>query len=243
MTRKQLIEEVLSELNVSSAFANKIPTAEIDRIIDRALKWFYQEYEHSVHEKFLVVKKEYFASQEFRKNRSVQLPDCIESVYDVWSINGAGLLGTIEKDLSDIKLIGSEIYLSGTLGDNLVNFGSRVHFFNLAQSLILNRYQHDWNHNTHTLYFKGHDPTIDIALFCLEKIPEDSLFEDQLFIRYVVAEGKRSMGRILGRYNYNMIGGITINYADIKTEGDQELADVKTEIDSKNTGDWMLFFF
>lgn len=242
MTKGELIQEVIDELSASCSLANKLNTSEIERIIKRAERWFFDNYEESLESRYLVLKKELFDTPEFTQYRTIQLPDCVESVFELKEIQGGSFLGTVDRDFSDTKLIGSEVFLSTSLGDNIVSLAARMHFFDLAKGFMLERVAHSWNHLTHKIMILGRNPYRDVFAQASVRIPLDRLYEDQFFIRYVVGKAKVALGNILGRYTYTLIGGVTVNYSDLVSQGTEEWKDVVQEIKDRSTGDFFYTF-
>jgi len=240
MTKGELIQEVIDELSASCVMANKLSTGEIERIIKRTEKWFWDNYEDSLEHRYMVLKNPVFNTEEFRQTRAIQMPDCVESVWELREINGGSFLGTIDKDFSDNKLIGSEVFMSGNLGDNLVTLASRMSFFDQAKAFMLERISHTWNHLTKKIFISGRNPSRDVFLQVHVRIPLDRLYEDQFFLRYVIGKAKISLGNTLGRFTYNLIGGVTINYQDLLSQGSEEVKQVEEEIQSRNSPDWFL---
>ena len=70
------------------------------------------------------------------------------------------------------------------------------------------------------------------------KIPDDRLYEDYYFIRYITAKSKIALGRQLSFFDYNLMGGIKVNAADIKAEGEAEVEKIEQEIKDQDTADY-----
>ena len=71
-------------------------------------------------------------------------------------------------------------------------------------------------------------------------IPEESLYDDELFVRFCLAEAKINIGRLLGTFEYNLPGGIRVNYANIQTAGTTEKAEIIQMIKDENTPSYFL---
>ena len=50
------------------------------------------------------------------------------------------------------------------------------------------------------------------------------------------------MGRILGTFTLNLIGGVTVNADMWKSEGQEELTELKGKMKSDNACDWFISF-
>ena len=120
MTRAEFIMQVKDELRGSCALPYSVPDNEINRIINQAKKWFYRNYKEAVESQHYVITKEQFETPEFKKTRTIILPSCVVSVYEVKEISGGGRLMSVDADFSDNRLIAAELYLSPFQSDDLV---------------------------------------------------------------------------------------------------------------------------
>jgi hypothetical protein len=80
----------------------------------------------------------------------------------------------------------------------------------------------------------------DVGIKACIAIPEENLYSDELFVRYVLAESKINIGRLLGTFGYNLPGGVTINATAISTVGTAEKQEVMDMIKSENTPNFFL---
>lgn len=240
MSEAQLVAEITAELTLSCALPYALPEPEVKRIIKRAREYFYVNYQYAVEHKLLIIPKEIFQDENFRKTRTVQLPECFVSVYDLRETTGYGFLGNPDRDFADSKLLGSEIFLSPFQGDNLVYRTAMYSYFNLAEAYLLVTVAYSFNRNTGRITVLGRNPFVDLCARTMVKIPEDTLYDDELFVRYCLAKAKIGMGRILQIFNFNLPGGVTINFDAIKQDGQAELDLIMTQIDAENSPDWFL---
>jgi hypothetical protein len=62
---------------------------------------------------------------------------------------------------------------------------------------------------------------------------KDYIYDHEWIKRYAIARTKILWGQITGKYSASLVGGATINYADMKSEGNTELEVLKEELKSK----------
>lgn len=238
MTKQELVEIVQREIDTSFALPSQLQPAEIERIIDQVSIWFYENYREAVETQMFIMRASEFARPEFKQTRTVFMPECVVSVYEVKEITGAGLIGTIDRDFADNKLIASEIYLSPFTGDSLVFRTAQYQFFDLTRAFFLEWIRYDFNRRTRKLKILGRDPVKDVIFMTYVRIPEDKLYEDYYFMRYVTAKSKISLGRMLSFFDYNLMGGIKVNASDIKAEGEAEVEKIEQEIRDQDSPDY-----
>ena len=243
MTKQELVETVQRELDVSFALPSQLQPSEIERIIDQCSVWFYENYREAVEMQYYFMSASEFSKPEFKKYRSVTMPECVVSVFEVKEITGAGLIGNIDKDFADNKLIASEIYLSPFTGDSLVFRTAQYMFYDLTRAFFLEWIRYDFNRRTKKVKILGRDPSKDVAFNTYVKIPDDKLYEDYYFFRYVTAKSKIALGRMLSFFDYNLMGGIKVNAADIKQEGETEIEKIEQEIKDQDTADYFMTWY
>ena len=242
MTRNELIQMVNDEITVSGSLPYSIPAKEMERIIAQAENWFYVNYGPAVETSYYVLPRNLFAQSSWKSTRSVLLPDCVISIQDVRDFTGGGILGTVDTDFSDNRLIASELFLSPFQSDDLVLRTAQYSYWDLTKAFILERYAFDFNRNTKRLKILGRDPKRNVFIQVYTKIEDYKLYDDWFFQRYVTSQAKISLGRLLGTFNFNLPGGITVDASSIKDEGAAELEEIKQRIDDENSPDFFFVF-
>jgi len=240
MTEKQLIQEIQNEIQLSCALPYALPPAEVVRIINRAKEWFWVNYQWAVEERLMPIPKEVFEHESFKSSRFIQLPDCVVSVYEFREVTGIGILGNPDRDFSDSKLLGAEIFLSPFQGDNLVYRTAMYSMFDLAKAYLLETIAYKYNRNTRRMSVLGRNPFRNTFVRVAAKIPDESLFDDEIFVRYCLAQAKINLGRILQLFNYNLPGGVQVNFDTTKQDGIAEMEAIKAQIDGESTADWFI---
>lgn len=233
---------VNDEITGSCSLPYSVPEREMERIIKQAANWFYVNYEPAVENQFFVVTKDWFKQEDFRKTRSILLPDCVVSVHEVREMDGGGRIGSIDADFYDNRLLAAELFLSPFASDDLVMRTAQYSYWDLTQAFILERVSYDYNRNTKRLKIIGRNPKRNCSIRTVCGIEENKLYNDWFFQRYVTAQAKMSLGRILGFFTFNLPGGVQVNADTIKEEGKEELAEIKQRIDDENSPDWFYIF-
>jgi len=240
MSEQQLINEINNEIQLSCALPYSLPPAEVKRIIHRAEEWMYVNYQWAVEEKLMALPKEIFEHPDFRATRMVTMPDCVVAVYELREVTGVGIVGTPDRDFSDSKLLGAEIFLSPFQGDNLVYRTAMYAMFDLAKAYSLETIAYKYNRNTKRISVLGRNPFRNCFVRVATKIPQESLYDDEIFVRYCLAQAKINLGRILQLFGFQLPGGISVNFDSTKQDGIAELEAIKAQIDGESTADWFI---
>ncbi len=243
MTEDEFIALVQQEISVACALPFTVPIAEIQRIIKFSADWMYKKYEDAVEERFYVIPKSAFDTAQFKKERTVTLPECVFSVFQLkklredfgrtYSFDGTGDFGIERLFLSDSVSIGQ-----GT--ENMMYYTLNLSWLDLANHIINHTVSYNYNRSSHKLFFGGERPDKDCVAICYVKLPFEYLMKDEIFYRYVVAKCKIQLSRILGTFAFNLPGNITINYDLIRSEGQEELTKIEEEIKGEEGMDFFL---
>lgn len=243
MTKYELTEMIKDELTVACALPYNLPDMEYERIIKQARNWFRSHYEEAVEFRYYILENKIFRDERFKKDRVVILPDCIVSVTETKELKSNGNIGW-GADFSLDRMLAHELFLNNSeiTGDDLVMQVAYASFVDLTKAFFLDRVSYQFNEHTHKLVIRGRDPKYHVVLETYVDIPEDALYDDWYFQRYCTAMAKMSLGRILGVFEFNLPGGVSINYDIYTREGTEELEKLKEEIQDRQPADWFLIW-
>jgi len=243
VTQDEFIATVQQELSVACALPFTVPLPEIQRIIKFSSEWFYKKFEDAVEERYYFIPTSLFKTDQFKRERTVTIPECVFSVYGVkklkedfgrsMSFDGTADFGIERLFLSDSVSIGQ-----GT--ENLMYYTLNLYWLDVASHIINHSVSYNYNRNSHKVFFGGQTPDRDCVVMCYAKLPLEHLMNDEIFYRYVVAKCKVQLSRILGTFNFNLPGNIQINYDLIREEGNEAIEKIEEEIKGEEGMD---FFF
>lgn len=243
MTQDEFISNIQQELSVACALPFTVPVPEIERIIKYSADWFYKKYEDSVEERYYIIPTTLFKTDQYKKDRTVTMPDCVFSIFQLkklkedfarsMSFDGTADFGIERLFLSDSVSLGQ-----GT--ENLMYYTLNMYWLDTASHIINHTISFNYNRNSHRLFFGGETPNRDCVALCYVKLPIEHLMTDEIFYRYVVAKCKVQLSRILGTFNFNLPGNIQINYDLIRSEGTEEITKIEEEIKSEEGMDFFL---
>jgi len=244
-TIEEFIDLVQSELTISCALPRTLPDNNIRVIIEsRALPWFYRTYQYAVQKMYFLIMKEAFFSEEFTKYNYVNVPCEIQSVSYLYEVRGASLfqLGINSPNLSVNLGVTNQPYLSSyvttigelgvykTLLDNMSDMLNQLNKYTLKYNF------NQLNHRLHILT----NVKYDVIMEAYANIPQENLFRDDLFYKYVVGYSKVQLGNLTGRYDYTLPGSVKINSADLVSQGQAEVKEVEETINGMSNSS---FFF
>lgn len=255
----EFLERINSNVTSSNALPFDVPMDEVLRIVVRSLKWFWHWYGDATQESTLYVPLEEIASKNV-SNRAgqidVKLPNGIEGIFDLKQVGGANVSG-IAKSLR-YPLLNSfrQSYSSNaTITNNggagfRATYGSGSFSMNDAilqmyeqsqyQTLFQRGYRFSFNKNTQILRLMTGNISNGFVCQAFERLSPQEMYGDIMFEDYVTAKVEAALGKIVGTFNFELPGGVTINYDEIKSNGKERAKEIEDEIKESNNGDFIL---
>lgn len=245
LTIEELVDSVQTELTISCSLPKSLPDAQIRQIIEkRSLPWFYRNYQYAVQKMYFLIRKEAFFSEEFTKYNFVEVPCEIQSVTYLYEVRGESLfqLGINTPNLSVNLGVTNQPYLSSyvttigelgmykTLLDNMSDMMNQLNKYTL---------KHHFNYLNHRLNILT-NVKYDVIMEAYANIPQENLFNDDLFFKHIVGLSKVALGNMTGRYSFTLPGNVTINAADLVSQGKEEIKEVEEEVKGQSSSS---FFF
>ena len=244
-TIEEMIDLVQNELTISCALPKSLPDANIRQIIEtRALPWFYRSYQYAVQKLYYFIDKQAFFTEEYTKYNYVTLPCEIQTVVYLYEVRGDSLfqLGINTPNLSVNLGVTNQPYLSsyvttiGELGVYKTVLDSMSDMLNQLNKYTLKYQFNQLNHRLNILTNVQHHVIIE----AYANIPQENLFKEDLFLKYVTGYAKQQLGNMMGRYDFTLPGSVKINAADLISQGKEEVKEVEEEVKGQSTSSWFI---
>ena len=242
-TIEEFIDQVQTDLTISCSLPKTLPDEAIRVIIERrALPWFYRNYQYAVQKLYYLIRKEAFFTDEFTKYNYVNVPCEIQSVIYLYEVRDTSLfqLGINTPNLSVNLGVTNQPYLSsyvttiGELGVYKTILDSMSDMLNQMNKYTLKYNFNQLNHRLHILT----NVKYDVIMEAYANIPQENLFRDDLFFKYVTGYSKIQLGNMVGRYDFTLPGSVKINAADLVSQGKEEVKEVEEEIKGQSNSSW-----
>lgn len=177
------------------------------------------------------------------------LPEGVISVVGVYELNAfsgesgwnSGLLGKSAGDVSLNRMVYQSVYdrTMAVSADNTMYYICTEAFLDISRQIFQNMISFRYNRLTNNLRFLGELPKSDVILDVLVRVPDCDLYNDDLFRRYVIADCKVQLSRILGAFSYQLPGNISVNVEAIANEGSTEKEQILQELKDMS-GAWYI---
>lgn len=240
MTLKELTNDIMDEVTFSGALPFKLPIKEVERIVNNAKRYFYDYWGYATQKQHLILPKEIFYTSQFQKTRGIFLPDCIQYVHECEEIKSSSIFGSIDRDLSDQKFVGSELFLTPFLGEALIYRVAMFSFLDLTKNLSISTIAYDYKHTNHFLQILGRTPKTNVHLFVTKQIEDQYLFTNEIFQRYVRAKSKIRTHEIMSVVGgFQLPGEFKFDYAQIYESALKEMQTIEDSIRDENVPDFI----
>ena len=236
------IQDVSSEVTGDCLLPFNLPKSAIVNLIERKVKpFFYRYYSDALYENYYYIPLKTLEHPDFTKTRGVILPDAsIDGSGRVYSVieagyedQGLGSFSNVDPDFSVRKGILSQLYGRGgvqTIDDNLMYYTVVESYFSMAKRVLMPGLRYNYNRLTREFKITGEIPNKAIIIDAYETVSDQALFSDDFVHNYTVACIKYNLGSIINRFKFNLPGDIELNVSDIKSEGKEEMDNIKNDI-------------
>lgn len=170
----------------------------------------------------------------------------VVGVYEIGAFSGesgwnSGLLGKSAGDISLNRMVYQSVYdrTMAVSADNTMYYICTEAFLDISRQIFQNMISFRYNRLTNNLRFLGELPKSDVILDVLVRVPDCDLYNDDLFRRYVIADCKVQLSRILGAFSYQLPGNISVNVEAIANEGSTEKEQILQELKDMS-GAWYI---
>jgi len=263
------VESIQNEMSVNGAIPFTIPAESIAQLTKNAKTMFYKMYEDASEEMFIAIPESEIRKKSFNRGIHAMdgpgdnkvtsnkehtrgtylLPEGVISVVGVYSLGGwsgeagwnTGLLGKNAGDVSLHRMVYQSVYdrTMAVSADNTMYYICTEAFLDMSRQIFQNMISFKYNRLTNNLRFLGELPKSDVILDVLVRVPDCDLYNDDLFRRYVIADCKVQLSRILGAFSYQMPGNVNINVEAIANEGATEKENIIQELKDMS-GAWYI---
>lgn len=245
----EFIQSVIQELTQSCAMPLPIPASAIPPLILQAAKFFWQNCDQAIEERYYCV-----PNNEFKRccgNSTVKLPSQIVSVFGVHKTTQSFNFGVLG-DFSLERMIMNNTALSGSVGGSMNNVfgqGSGYNLMDVTAALYeVSTYKamfdtpltYNYNEFSNELVILGALNNSNLVLQCFVRLKLQDLYKNYYFFRYVVALCLRSLATIMGTFEFKLPGGVTLNYSRFHDMGTQEIDEIKEWINKNHAPDYFM---
>lgn len=243
----QFINDIISQITTSCVLPFQLPPEQVVSKILLAAKYFWENVDTAVEKRFFVIKrKDICDCNAF--NKTIQLPDQIQSVYGVRRVD-EGLKYGAMGDFSMERMLMSTYSAFG--GPGMVGTASQ-HSWNLTDMVVslyeVSTFQEvlnppvtfDFNPYSKKLVVLGALGQSDIVIQTFTRVRIQDLYQSYYFIQLVIGLCKQAMGSIYSVWRFKYPGGVEMDVSPIVDDG-KDLIDQVHEWVENTRGNDIIF--
>ena len=232
MTIEMMVDYIQADLTFSGLMPKVLPDQEILRVIkEKALEWFYKNYQLAVMKSYFKLNKEYLRFEQFTRLGYIIMPEEVENVVRIVEINDPSLfrIGVQAPNLSINFGVTNQPYLTSfvtNVGELGVYRQILSAFSDEINKMSRNYTKYTYNSINHRLHILD-QVRCDMMLEVYVRIEQEEIFNNQLFKDYCVGLCQVRLGQILSRMTFNLPGGFNYSADSVLSSGNELLT--KTE--------------
>lgn len=245
----QFIQRIIQEVTQSCALPLPLPAKAIPPLIYQAATYFWENFDGASEERYYCLK-----NTDFNKcgpNTTIKLPSRILSVFGVVKTNETYAYGALG-DFSLERMILNNSVLSagvgGTLGNtfgagggyNLIDVTGALYEVSTYQTIFETPLSFNYNPYSHILVILGNLGSSDLILQTFIRCKMQDLYNLYYFFRFCVCLTLRSLSTIIGTFEYNLPGGIKINYSKFNDMANDEIKEIEEWIKTQRVPSYFL---
>lgn len=229
MTRAEFIKWLKDEVTLSGSLNVNIKDEEIDRIINRELRYIYDQNPEAVEQGWLVIPREYFYQPEFRNTRQIQFPECVISVSKFVEMKRRNqMFGIADPDFTFNKAFRADMWFGQSSLMDAISYRLQTwSAWDQLKQFTLIDIHHTWNQVEHRLTVMGHDPQTHVYCELFVKTSESALFDNIWVQKWIAAHCKLQVNKLLTLFQTTLIGGVTINLSSYVDEANKDIEECK----------------
>jgi hypothetical protein len=243
----QFVQRIIQELTQSCALNLPIPASAIPPLILQAAQFFWANDDRAVEERWYCL-----PNSEFNKcgpNKTAKLPDQIISVFGVYKSTDQysyGVMGdfSLERMLLNSSALASSSGSSmsnvyGAAGGySLMDVTAALYEVNTYKAMFDSPLTYNYNEFSKELIVLGDLGVSSLVLQTWQRCKIQDLYNDYYFFRYCVCLGMRSMGQIMGMFEFKLPGGVTINSQMLADRASEEMQSIYEWLQSNHSADY-----
>ena len=243
----QFVQRIIQELTQSCALNLPIPASAIPPLILQAAQYFWANDDRAVEERWYCL-----PNSEFNKcgpNKLAKLPDQIVSVFGVYKSTDQysyGVMGdfSLERMLLNSSALASSSGASmsnvyGAAGGySLMDVTAALYEVNTYKAMFDSPLTYNYNEFSKELIVLGDLGASSLVLQTWQRCKIQNLYNDYYFFRYCVCLGMRSMGQIMGMFEFKLPGGVTINAQMLADRASEEMQTIHEWLMGNHSADY-----
>lgn len=243
----QFVQRVISDITTSCVLPFQLPPEQVVNKIKLAAQFFWEYVDSAVEERYFIIKRRDFCDGNVF-NKTVQLPDQIQSVFGVRKVQenmkygSAGDFSLERMLMSTYSMFGGAGMIGGgnaQKGYNLTDMVAALYEVSTFQEVLNPPLTFDFNPYSKKLVILGDLGRSDVVIQTFTRVRIQDLYKSYYFFKMVIGLCKQAMGNIYGAWEFKYPGGVSLNIDRIVDAGGNEVDEVKEWAENTRGNDIM----
>ncbi len=248
----KFIELIQQEITEHSAIPLEIKPDRIKSIILDSANWFYEWHPQAVvRQQYLLKREDIEKAKNGNITAIIKIPEAIKFVFRVRKANGGTTLSQAKYLRNPLygmnRFLGSMTTGGMTLGGSMTGgVDALSHVLNLYEYQTINSISqnnrgvaHDFSELSNQISFPSNVES-DLVLEVGVRVPISEMYNDLLFKKHVKGKSLESLAKIIGTYDFKLVGGVAINWDGLKSDGEKMYENVEEEIKGYNSSSFII---
>lgn len=248
----QFMQSVIAEVTQSCVLPNPIPLDRIPVIILNSARWFWQNDDNAVEQRFYFIpQSELCKGNTF--NKIVQLPEQIMAVQGCYRSSETmyGNLGdfSIERMMMSSYAtfgglgsigggLGAFNSIDGATGFKLSDVVVGMYEIDTFKQTLAPTLSYNFNEYSKKLVILGDSKGSNIVIDCWKRVRIQDLYNNYYFFRWCVCQVKKSLSQIFGTFSFKYPGGVEINFSMYSDDANDELEKIQEWVEQNHAADY-----
>ena len=247
------MQSVIAEVTQSCVLPNPIPLDRIPAIILNSARWFWQNDDMAVEQRFYFIPyPELCKGNTF--NKIVQLPEQIMAVQGCYRSSETmyGNLGdfSIERMMMSSYAtfgglgsigggsIGGFNAIDGATGFKLSDVVVGMYEIDTFKQTLEPTLSYNFNEYSKKLVILGDTKQSNVVIDCWKRVRIQDLYNNYYFFRWCVCQVKKSLSQIFGTFSFKYPGGVEINFSMYSDDANEELEKIQEWVENNHATDY-----
>lgn len=237
MTKADFIDMVSLEITEGEELDISPNEKMMDNIILQAVRYFRQNWDEAKQTEYVVIQKALLETDLYKTRRIIKLPKCVRAIYSLEEVGADWINVNTNPDYKKVNFSYLNAAFTGDSDAMVWAIGAALYFDFVRTNLIVKTVNFSYSDKTNYLNIMGRESLNGLIAQAGVDIPEEKLYEADLFSQYVIGQCRMSIGRLFSVTQLKLLGRSGFDVSEIKEQGKDAVKEVKDTIKDENQND------
>jgi hypothetical protein len=237
MTKDLFIDSIVDEISEGNELDISPKPDRIEKIIDQAKRYFYQNSMDAHQTEYMVISKALMETPLYKSRGIIKLPSCVRSILSLEETGADWINYNVNPDYKKVNYSYLNAAFTGDSDSMVYAISAGMYFDFVRTNFIVKTVGFSYSGLTNYLNIQSRSQLRGLVAQAAIDIPVEKLFELNQFFRYCVGLCRKSIGRIYSVSELKLLGRSGFNITAIKEDGNDEVKEIRDAIKADNESD------